>query len=266
MCCRRLSPEQSQQSAQALQSIAPDDAFVQDMIKHWWRATAPAISAHQEASGEGQGQLLASYDAAKAGQVQGPLASPAAGASQDAAAVSQPTHIHGDQEKGQGSQQGPSQCPQTVTSGENLEQATGLLQGRLQGSSKTESQDSVAGGRSSSRHALDSSRHGSDSSRPASDTNIPARAAMQHHAEQSSSGSQAQNTDQPNRSVQLAGGVTAEAVALSTIGSSIEVAATGVLLSWHLPVGRQPIMHVSAPPFADLILCTSYFSAATHFQ
>ena len=50
MLCRRLNLEQAQASSDALHNVAPDDAFVTDMIKHWWQQPAAALSAAQEPS------------------------------------------------------------------------------------------------------------------------------------------------------------------------------------------------------------------------
>ncbi|KAL0020383.1 hypothetical protein WJX79_002660 [Trebouxia sp. C0005] len=47
---KRLSPEQSHLSAQALLNIRPDDAFVTDLIKHWWQQPASATSVTQQPS------------------------------------------------------------------------------------------------------------------------------------------------------------------------------------------------------------------------
>ena len=45
-----MSLEQSELSAQALLNIRPDDAFVTDLIKHWWREPAPATPVTQQPS------------------------------------------------------------------------------------------------------------------------------------------------------------------------------------------------------------------------
>lgn len=50
LACRRLSPEQSHLSAQALLNIRPDDAFVTDLIKQWWQQPASATSVTQQPS------------------------------------------------------------------------------------------------------------------------------------------------------------------------------------------------------------------------
>lgn len=41
LLCRRLTPEQSKASAEALISIPPDNAFLTDMIKLWWQEPLP---------------------------------------------------------------------------------------------------------------------------------------------------------------------------------------------------------------------------------
>lgn len=45
-----MNPEQSELSAQALLNTVPDDAFVTDLIKHWWQQPAPATSVTQQPS------------------------------------------------------------------------------------------------------------------------------------------------------------------------------------------------------------------------
>ncbi len=52
-----MSPEQSELSAQALLNIRPNDAFVTDLIKHWWREPAPAISLTQQPSAQPSSEL-----------------------------------------------------------------------------------------------------------------------------------------------------------------------------------------------------------------
>ncbi|DBA92467.1 TPA: hypothetical protein ACH3X1_002700 [Trebouxia sp. C0004] len=54
---KRLSPEQSELSAQALLNIRPDDAFVTDLIKHWWRQPAPTTPVDQQPSGHPSSKL-----------------------------------------------------------------------------------------------------------------------------------------------------------------------------------------------------------------
>lgn len=54
---KRLSPEQSELSAQALLNIRPDDAFVTDLIKHWWRQPAPRTPVTQQPSTQPSSEL-----------------------------------------------------------------------------------------------------------------------------------------------------------------------------------------------------------------
>ena len=136
LCCRRLSPEQSQASAQALKSIAPDDDFVIAMIKRWWHPAAPAAR-HAEQCVSIQGQMQAPLDAAKTGQAQGqqPFDALTAGNPQAAAVdhITERLLTERTVEDCQHPEQGSPQSHQSVTTNLHLNQAEGTAQQRPQG-------------------------------------------------------------------------------------------------------------------------------------
>ena len=139
MWCRRLSPEQSQASAQALHSTCPDDDFVIAMIRHWWHPAASARDADQSTN---QGQLQAPLGNVRAGQPQGqqpfvalPVGNLQAAADGQLAKQLLAEGAEGDQE----SQQGCQQNPEAVTAHLHYSQAEGTLHCMPPGNSQEQS-------------------------------------------------------------------------------------------------------------------------------
>lgn len=137
--CRRLSPEQSQASAQALQSTAPDDDFVIAMIQHWWHPAASARDADQSTSTQGQSQ--APLGAARAGQAQGqqPFAAHTVSNLQAAAVGHLTEQLLAEGAEGRDSQQGSRQHPESVTAHLHPNQAEGTSQRMPQGRTQEQS-------------------------------------------------------------------------------------------------------------------------------
>lgn len=200
LCCRRLSPEQSQASAEALHSIAPDDAFVIDMIKHWWHPAALTTPADGGTSTEGQCHLQAPLNAAKAGQGQGqqPFEALTAGHPQAAAVDQLADKLQTDRARGKDSQQGSNQSSSLVTKRKNHNQAESMQHG----SPQTKAQGSCEG-----------SRYASDSS---------SAAKGQLHLEQRLPDSETHSTDHPNHP-----GQQAKAAKAVSMESTSETADTG---------------------------------------
>lgn len=171
--CRRLSPEQSRASAQALQGTRPDDDFVIAMIRHWWH---PAASARDADQGTTQGLSQAPLGTARAGQAQGqqPFEALTVGESQAAADGQVAEQLLAGRAEAQDSQEGSKQHLQSVTAHMHHNQAECTLQRMPPGSSQEQS----------------------------------FRVDVQPHVKQGSAGDQRHDSDHP---VQLTGAEAAEA-------------------------------------------------------
>ena len=195
LCCRRLSPEQSEASAQALKSIAPDDDFVIAMIRHWWHPAAAAAARKADQRNSTQGQLPAPLHAAEAAQAHGqqPFEALTAGNPQ-AAAIDKITErlLTQREHPQQGSQQSP------ITTNLYPKQTEGTLQQRPQGSD----QEQAFAGLKGSSHA-------------ASGDNV------QHQ------GPPARSVDQSSHPLRLTGAEAAEAVPQPRTEPPVETVNTG---------------------------------------
>ena len=229
---RRLSPEQSQASAQALKSIAPDDDFVIAMIKHWWHPAAAAAAARDaDQSPSTQGHSQTPLNAAHAGQAQGqqPFEALTAGNPQAAAVgqvaerlLAQRTQRH---------QQSSRQTPQSVTANLLLNQAEGTLQQRPQGSCHVQS---LAGLEVSSHACQDNVQH------------------------QGSFGNEIHSADQSNYPMQLTGAEAVEAVPQPKTESTAETVNSGQRAMLVLPLSSiWVLLKYSCHTATDNSDCTS---------
>ena len=140
-CCRRLSAEQSQQSAKVLTQVQPDDAFVIEMLKHWWRPAAPTAEHAVAATAPGSSNNQMSQNADTAGQTpaQDHLACLTAG-HPEAVAIDKIT----DQELQTNTAQGPGpQQDKGPTQNAVVSDSASRTEGRLQGSVETGTHASV---------------------------------------------------------------------------------------------------------------------------
>ena len=226
LCCRRLSPEQSQASAEALHSIAPDDAFVIDMIKHWWHPAALTTPADGGTSTQGQCHSQAPLDAAKAGQGQGqqPFEAFTAGHPQAATGDQLADKLQTDRARKKDSQQGLNQSPSLVTQNIKNNQAESMQLG---------------GPRTRAQGSFEGSRYASDSS---------SAAKRQLHVEQRLSDSETHSTDHPDHP-----GQQAEAAKAISLEPTAESANTGA--HSPAPVIRHQPSHVLLLSHLQCILC-----------